>query len=526
MAIIFPKEPYDGIIFTAGEGRWTWDGTAWNLLPDTSSSTGNTTVTVSDAVPESPVDGNLWLNTDNGILYVYVDDGDSEQWIQPAVPTTDLTNYATKTYVDSAVSAAEFQLSVSGDDSTVRTISSNDTIRFLGNGTVTTEVDADGNVTITGDVSFSGDYNDLDNKPSIPDIGSLVFSGASIDSNDSSAISIIPAAVFNSDVTVENELTTNILVSPNADLVYIESYNFNIGLDLNERSKTQLDDGNLGTIKTLAMFGGFVGNRSTNPTTDEGNRLPIDTNFTGTVTPSDATNIARFFDSSQTALGRWALQSAWGDQVCGLAFVAGTGLDTLKYSVGRTDYIDDPFQTNAVVLGYQTGPRILVQKNHIGNNDPLDPEFSGSRSDVISLVGATDVLGTLKIDGVLNVGGTAVLRKTAEPIQTITGATSTVDHDTSVSSVFVHQAPAANFTANFTNMSTDDENSYSIAILINQGASPYIVNAVEIDGAAQSINWAGGSPPVGTANYVDVMNFSLIRTGSSWIVLGSLTTYN
>jgi hypothetical protein len=33
MALVFPKDPYAGIIYSAGESRWTWDGTAWNLLP-------------------------------------------------------------------------------------------------------------------------------------------------------------------------------------------------------------------------------------------------------------------------------------------------------------------------------------------------------------------------------------------------------------------------------------------------------------------------------------------------------------
>jgi plastocyanin len=33
MALVFPKNPYPGIIFSAGDNRWTWDGVAWNLLP-------------------------------------------------------------------------------------------------------------------------------------------------------------------------------------------------------------------------------------------------------------------------------------------------------------------------------------------------------------------------------------------------------------------------------------------------------------------------------------------------------------
>jgi hypothetical protein len=68
---------------------------------------GNVTVSVSPIVPGSPTNGNLWLNTETGILYVYINDGNSNQWIQPAVPTSggsaDLTGYATETYVDTAI---------------------------------------------------------------------------------------------------------------------------------------------------------------------------------------------------------------------------------------------------------------------------------------------------------------------------------------------------------------------------------------------------------------------------------------
>lgn len=58
-------------------------------------------------------------------------------------------------------------------------------------------------------VATSGSYGDLSGAPSIPSIGSITFAGTVIDSGDSSAISFTPSAIFNSDVTVENELIVN-----------------------------------------------------------------------------------------------------------------------------------------------------------------------------------------------------------------------------------------------------------------------------------------------------------------------------
>ena len=47
----------------------------------------NAAITVHELPPEDPENGNLWFNTNNGVLYVYASDADSSQWVQPSVPT-------------------------------------------------------------------------------------------------------------------------------------------------------------------------------------------------------------------------------------------------------------------------------------------------------------------------------------------------------------------------------------------------------------------------------------------------------
>jgi hypothetical protein len=46
---------------------------------------GGANVEVGPTPPLVPNNGDLWLNTENGKLYVYVNDGNSQQWMQPAV---------------------------------------------------------------------------------------------------------------------------------------------------------------------------------------------------------------------------------------------------------------------------------------------------------------------------------------------------------------------------------------------------------------------------------------------------------
>jgi len=86
--------------------------------------------------------------------------------------------------------AGSYQFSVAADDSTQRVISTDEVIKFIGAGGITTSSDAEGNITITGAGS----------------IGSVTFVGTTIDSTDSSAITFTPAVLFDSDIIVGNAI--------------------------------------------------------------------------------------------------------------------------------------------------------------------------------------------------------------------------------------------------------------------------------------------------------------------------------
>ena len=221
---------------------------------------GNTTVSVGSSVPVSPSSGNLWLNTNTGSLYVYINDGTSSQWIQPSVPFPNLTEYATQQYVTSTVVQAiaaipplpPFEFFTAADDSTQRLINNGNTVKFVGAGGVTTSSDADGTITITGSqpiptppfefftaaddstqraisngelIKFIGaggvtTSSDADGNITITgggSTGNITFVTTTIDSTDSSAIIFTPAVIFNSDITVQNELfvDNNIAVTKN-----------------------------------------------------------------------------------------------------------------------------------------------------------------------------------------------------------------------------------------------------------------------------------------------------------------------
>ena len=125
----------------------------------------------------------------------------------------------------------------------------------------------------------------------------------------------------------------------------------------------------------------------------------------------------------------------------------------------------------------------------------------------------------------LTLSGLTTLQQTTEVLTTLTGATGAVAHDLDNGAVFYHSSLSADFTANFTNVPETDNRTISVVLLLEQGATAYIPTAVQIDGASQTINWQGASAPAGNANQIDVVSFTLIRTGDAWTVIGSLTTY-
>ena len=94
--------------------------------------------------------------------------------------------------------------------------------------------------------------------------------------------------------------------------------------------------------------------------------------------------------------------------------------------------------------------------------------------------------------------------------------------------MFYHTNPAADFTVNLTSVPTDDNRSFSIALIIVQGATARMPNALQIDGTAQSYSTLGGQGLLGTANGVDVVNYTFVRNtadSTGWTVLASTADY-
>jgi hypothetical protein len=150
---------------------------------------------------------------------------------------------------------------------------------------------------------------------------------------------------------------------------------------------------------------------------------------------------------------------------------------------------------------------------------------TSSTSGALIVKGGIGVSGNLNVGSGLGISGLTTLTYTSERLSTKTSATGTVNHDLTTGSIFYHSSMSNNFTANITNVPSTDDRAIGVTLVLSQGGTAYMVTALQIDGSAQTIKWVNNSVPSGAANKVDVIGFSLIRTGSAWTVLGQYSTY-
>jgi hypothetical protein len=156
------------------------------------------------------------------------------------------------------------------------------------------------------------------------------------------------------------------------------------------------------------------------------------------------------------------------------------------------------------------------------NNTAATVNFAGGATSISfgSSVSTASFRGDLVVDDRTTFGGTV---ERVFHSQSAGGGVSTFD--LVVQSIFYVNNPASNITANFNNAPLTEFQVLTPTVILSQSATPRIVSAVQVNSVNQAINWTNGLTPTGTAGKQDVFGFSLIRSGSTWKVLGQMSTY-
>ena len=124
--------------------------TAWNSLDYLTIATSSVTGTLT--FPDTTVQTTAWLGS---LAYSSLTGLPTLATVATSGSYNDLSN---KPNI-----AGTYSFNVAADDSSLKTINSNETVKFIGAGTVTTASDAEGNITITG-ASSTPSWGDITNK--------------------------------------------------------------------------------------------------------------------------------------------------------------------------------------------------------------------------------------------------------------------------------------------------------------------------------------------------------------------------
>jgi hypothetical protein len=189
-----------------------------------------------------------------------------------------------------------------------------------------------------------------------------------------------------------------------------------------------------------------------------------------------------------------------------------TGTTTVRNDLATTGGIT--VNTNKFTVASGTGNTQVAGTLGVTGNTTL--------SGTLSVTGLASFPGGITVTGTERFTGRFDVQEMREDILPVTMASNVLTCDYTSANIFYSAtAPSANWTLNLTNVPTDDNKSLSIAAIQSQGATGYVPTTFQIDGSAVTIKWAGGTAPTPTANKLDIFNFSLLRVGSAWQVLGS-----
>ena len=92
-----------------------------------------------------------------------------------------------------------------------------------------------------------------------------------------------------------------------------------------------------------------------------------------------------------------------------------------------------------------------------------------------------------------------------------------------------HANVASDFEVSYLNVNVSvSDMTFTVAHIIEQGATPYMITGFQINSISQTIVWQGGSAPTGTANGIDVISFTVWyhTVNDIWKIIGSATSYS
>jgi hypothetical protein len=354
----------------------------------------------------------------------------------------------------------------------------------------TTAVSPAGSVSVSQRIRYSGIVRDN------ADNVFKVFTGAT--TKPVSTVNFSEAGLAFADVKVKNIDTVGTITGSSASNITINTNKFVVAASTGNTT-----------------VGGTLG--ATNLITASGGVTSFGTLSVGTVTTNfftvDNTNGNTLISGTLGVTGNTTLS---GTLVGGSA--SNIAINTNRFTVNAT--------TGATVIAGTLGVGSTL--NSTGTFTVNTNQFSVDAANGNTLIAGTlGVTGNTTVSGNLTVTGRLVAQEMTEDIIDVSHSANVVSMPyTSANTFWVTNSPSANMTWNVTSAPTDNGKSFVITGLVTQpGGTGWYPATIQVDGVAQTLKWWTGTVPSAStiAGRIDIFNFTFIRRGNAWTVLGSST---
>jgi len=135
------------------------------------------------------------------------------------------------------------------------------------------------------------------------------------------------------------------------------------------------------------------------------------------------------------------------------------------------------------------------------------------------------ITGSNTFNGNQTINGSLIIEGVSEVITVDGGFNRNRTFDYTSGSIFYLTGLTGNGVWNVNNVPTTNNRTLTLTYVIEQGVTPYSGSQYQINGSNVTIKWVDNTIPTGSANNTEVIGLTAFRVGSSWNVIGSLSTF-
>jgi len=135
------------------------------------------------------------------------------------------------------------------------------------------------------------------------------------------------------------------------------------------------------------------------------------------------------------------------------------------------------------------------------------------------------ITGSNTFNGNQTINGSLIIEGVSEVITVDGGFNGNRTFDYTSGSIFYLTGLTGNGVWNVNNVPTTNNRTLTLTYVIEQGVTPYSGSQYQINGSNVTIKWVDNTIPTGSANNTEVIGLTAFRVGSSWNVIGSLSTF-